>query len=176
MYLSQEFGGAPGGVEGAAAAVDLEGVCVGRERGELGELAEDRFGGSAGDDRHAAFDEGFDAGDRGDDEGQRGEVHHVERGRAELAGDTRRVLGAVEVEFEERVEVDGGGSCIHVDNVTARRVEARGRREAGAAPLPTCCQFGLANPWVLWGWPGPNLRFSDVAMGGIRRGRGGGRG
>jgi hypothetical protein len=85
-------------------------------------------------------------------------------------------LGAVEVEFEERVEVDGRGCCIHVDNVTARCVEARGWCEAGAAPLPTCCQFGLANPWVLRGGAVPNLRFSDVAMGRIRRGRGGGRG
>ena len=74
MDLAEELGGPARGIEGATAAIEIERGGIRRERRELGELAEDRLRGTACDDRHAALDEGLDAGDRRDDEGLRGDI------------------------------------------------------------------------------------------------------
>jgi hypothetical protein len=89
----------------------------------------------------AAVVEGFEEFDGLGGFGEAGEAEDLWDGGAQGAGDGCRGLGGVEVEFEEGVEVDGWGVCVHEGKVEGLEREARGARGGVRRPLPTCCQF-----------------------------------
>jgi hypothetical protein len=108
VEFAEEIGGAAGGVEVAAAAVDIGGRGVGGEFGESVEIAEDLLDGATGDDGQALAGEAFDGVDVLRDLGLGDVVEEGLDGDAEGVGDCRGTAVGVDVMAEELIEVDDG--------------------------------------------------------------------
>lgn len=112
VEFAEEVGGAAGGVEVAAAAVDIGGGGVGGEFGESVKIAEDLLDGATGDDGQALAGEVFDGIDVLRHLGAGDVVKEGLHGDAERVGDCRGGAVGVDVMAEELVEVDGGDVMI----------------------------------------------------------------